>query len=119
MRVRPVAYAIRSSYTTRPSVANWLTSFVFQGAVPGGAWQPLDRHSGVEELGQSEGYFVGFVQSTEWFRRFRILQTAPSHRGHLSFSIGALEIHGDVWRDESKTINWNAEGGECECCTVF
>jgi hypothetical protein len=102
MAVRPCAYALRSQFVARGS--NHLHSWVFQARENEySEWIPLDERRCDPALIGPGAHGLFFVANLEndpgWYREFRVLQTAPSNSGFLSFNLSGFDIHGEVQRD--------------------
>lgn len=95
IEVLPIAYAIRSDFCDKKT--HHLCSFAFQGRESSNSqWVTLDEQRWINNLVPAKSHFLGFVDTDQYFREFRILQTGPSHSNFLSFNISALEIHGFI-----------------------
>jgi hypothetical protein len=94
--VCPVAYALRSD--SGESVHR-LRSWVFQGrATDAGGWVTLDERRKDRALEKSGSFMIAQVETGEWFREFRVLQTGPGQGNRFAFMLAGFEIHGYVER---------------------
>ncbi|OHT10479.1 hypothetical protein TRFO_20232 [Tritrichomonas foetus] len=95
IRVRPVAYAIRSNVISDGSPH--LQTFVFQGFdVDKQKWVLLDERVNSNDL-IPDGHFALYnLYSEKYFQDFRILQTGRAHNSMMAFALAGFEIHGDV-----------------------
>jgi hypothetical protein len=93
IRVRPVAYALRTDLN--PDGTNHLRSWVFQGKNANEKnWTTLDERLKDGSLMKAGAFVIGFVETRKYFTEFRVMQTGPSHMNSLSFNLSGFEIHG-------------------------
>jgi len=92
--VKPVAYAIRSDFTSVHT--NHLKSFTFSGKLPNGKWIIIDERVNAYQLARPTSICVFFVNTKHYFSEFRLTQTGPSHAGLYKFSLAGFDIHGEV-----------------------
>jgi hypothetical protein len=113
--VRPTAYVIRAGPNNASSPQ--LIAFIFQGFDRDKQeWVTLDERHNIFEIVPAYIARICFIDTDRFCSQFRILQTYPSNRKSMQFSMSGLEIHGaikiSITSPSSFDVDLNGEEGE-------